>query len=278
MNFKLLRQKNQKEFLKSGAEIEVGSLENLPFDISFLKNITAQSDEIIQVLSSGLTAIVYKICVDKRVYCLKKKRDNILVQNIDGQTSFLNEVQRRRDFYALKKNYPDQFGNIVNTVYASLNHGIILSEWIEGEIISTFNQRNIKSIFKTLFEVEKAGLFECDLSAPNIIVDNNDEVHFFDFGYMYPYNPLVHYNSDGKCNPVFHLAERLETRSLIQYLIDLESVDTTKALNAFKTEKQEAINIYVEKLKWLELLKADNEIITWQRKFIDDWEHGLMSV
>lgn len=94
---------------------------------------------------------------------------------------------------------------------------------------------------------------------------------------MYPYNPLVHYNSDGKCNPVFHLAERLETRSLNQYLIDLESVDTTKALNVFKTEKQEAINIYVEKLKWLELLKADNEIITWQRKFIDDWEYGLMS-
>jgi len=274
MNIVEQRRKNQLDFLESKQEIEVGSKSDLPLSIEEILQIDSNSDCVVQEFSSGLTAIVYKISVGNRFYNLKKKRENILVKNIDGQTSFLNEVQRRNNFYTYKLTEPDKFSNIVDTVYASLNNGFILSEWIDGEIIKDFNEKIISDIFKTHFEIEKKGLFECDLSLGNLLIDKNNNVRFFDFGYMYPYNPLIHFNSDGKLLPVFHLCERLESRSLMQYLMDIENQHQLM-LQIFENTKKLALETYIRKLDWLEKNNADNEVIAWQKKIINLWEFGL---
>lgn len=73
---------------------------------------------------------------------------------------------------------------------------------------------------------------------------------FFDFGYMYPYNPLIHYNSDGKQLPIFHLCERLESRSLMQYLMDIEN-DSSLMIETFENTKRLALEAYSKKLIWL---------------------------
>ena len=276
MNTAERRRKSQLYFLTSRQEIEVGNVKDLPVSVAEIEHIDEYSECVEQVFSSGLTAIVYKLKIDGKYYNLKKKRKEILVLNTDGQTSFLNEIQRRLDFEEAKKHNPENFRGIVETIYASLTKGFILSEWIEGEFITHFSKDIFSSIFQTLFEVEKIGLFECDLSLPNMLVDNNNRVHFFDFGYMYPYNPLQHFNSDGKEIPIFHMAERLESRCLMQYLMDIENhQNINSALNAFKITKESALEIYIKKAYWLEKNMADNDVIVWQKHFIQLWENGL---
>ncbi len=276
MNIVEKRRKSQLDFLQSKQEIEVGKKSNLPLSIEEILKINSNSSCVEEVFSSGLTAIVYKININKRFYNLKKKRENILVKNVDGQTSFLNEVQRRKNFFDFKSTEPENFSHIVDTVYASLNNGFILSEWIEGEKISHFTEKNISDIFKTHLEIEKKGLFECDLSLGNLLLDKNNEVRFFDFGYMYPYNPLIHYNSDGKELPIFHLCERLESRSLMQYLMDLEN-QPQQMMQTYETTKKLALETYLAKLHWLEKNNAAQDVIDWQKSFIKLWEFGLLS-
>ena len=249
---------------------------NLPLDLEKILEIDENSEFIEATFSSGLTAHVYKININNHLYTLKRKRKQILVQNTDGQTSFLNEIQRRHDFERLKKINPERFNGIVDTVYASLNDEIILSDWIEGEFITEFSRTVFESIYRTMFEVEKEGLFECDLSSPNLLVDKHLIVQFFDFGYMYPYNPLTQYNSDGKVNPIFHVAERLESRFLMQHLINLETkTSLNNSLKIYKIAKETALEIYSEKLNWLIDNKADDDIIHWQKGLITLWENGL---
>lgn len=276
MNIVKQRRKYQSDFLESKQEIEVGRKSELPIAIDEILKINKNSDCVVEEISSGLTAIIYKISIDNRFYNLKKKRENILVKNIDGQTSFLNEIQRRKNFYSYKSTEPENFSNIVDTIYASLNKGFILSEWIEGEIIKDFNQKIISDIFQTHLEIEKKGLFECDLSSGNLLIDKQNKVRFFDFGYMYPYNPLIHFNSDGRLLPIFHLCERLESRSLMQYLMDIEN-QPELMVETFENTKKLALETYTNKLYWLEKNNADNEVIEWQKSFLNLWEYGLKS-
>jgi len=270
------RRNFQLSFLQSKQEIEVGNKLQLPLSIPEIEAINENSKYVEQCYSTGLTAIVYKLKIDGKHYNLKKKRNEILVKNIDGQTSFLNEVQRRKNFETFKLQEPEKFENIVNTIYASLIHGFILSEWVEGEFITDFNQHNLTDIFKTHIEIEKKGLFECDLSLGNLILDVNNKVRFFDFGYMYPYNPLIHFNSDGKELPIFHLCERLESRALMQYLMDLEIENNMpKMIDTYKLTKQTAITFYNNKLDWLINNRADTEVVNWYKGFIKLWEYSL---
>ena len=57
------------------------------------------------VLESGLTARVFQLKLAGAAYALKKARPNCLVQNLDGQTSFLNELQRRAEIDALRQRW-----------------------------------------------------------------------------------------------------------------------------------------------------------------------------
>jgi len=120
------RRKSQLSFLRSHHDIEVGDISNLPIDLDTLQKLDRHSPYVARYIESGLTAEVFKLEIDGHRWTLKRKRKESLVRNIDGQTSFLNEVQRRRDFDRLKKREPEQYQGIVDTTYASLNKGIIL--------------------------------------------------------------------------------------------------------------------------------------------------------
>lgn len=89
---------------------------------------------VVECFDGGLTAQVLHLCIDGRHYTLKQKRHEALVRNTDGQTSFLNEVQRRADFTRLKNDplWAGRFDHIVPTIYANFRQGIILSPWLPG--------------------------------------------------------------------------------------------------------------------------------------------------
>lgn len=271
------RRENQMKFINSNSEVEVGTLDNFNLSADELQIIDKDSKYVVNVFEGGLTAVVYKLSIGGKFYNLKKKRDNILVQNIDGQTSFLNEVQRRNDFNNLKKKDEQSFKGIVDTIYASFQKGIILSPWISGEHISMCSKKIYESLFSTLLNMELGGIFEWDLSGGNILVVG-DEIRLFDFGYTYKFNPLTQFNSDGMESPLFHMAERFETRFFMQYLMDLEhNSNRENRHKAYKEEKEGALHIYKKKLEYVVKNEGSKNIANWINKIILSWEEGLSS-
>lgn len=271
-----LRRKKQLEFLESGNDIVVGNVSDLPLSIDEIMSIDKNSKYVAKFFDSGLTADVFKLSIDGRNWTLKKKKEKILVNNIDGQTSFLNEVQRRRDFEILKQENREAYVGIVDTTYASLNKGFILSPWIEGSHITEINEKILESLFSTLYYVEISGLFEYDLCSGNLLLDEEGTVKLFDFGYMYPYEPLKEFNPDGIEQPIFHFAERFESRFFMEYLMELENTRGKEiVMQVYKLEKQVALKYYQMKLNWLIHNNPERKIIEWTKSIIDRWQQGV---
>jgi hypothetical protein len=272
------RQQRFFSIIESNGEIETGSITQLPLPLSDLLQITDQSPITEEVIDSGLTARIYRIWVNDNSYALKLRRDRILVQNNDGQCSFINEVERRLDFENLKKKNDSDFDyhTIIDTIYGSRREGIILSPWIEGSHEITWDSKTINNLFTTLYHIETAGIFEWDLCPGNMILDTSGDIILYDFGYCYRFNPMIEHNSAGLSAPLFHHAERFETRAFMQYLMDLSSATSNlMAVKLYRIEKEIAINWYEKRLRWLEQSKADRVVTTLTRSLITRWESGL---
>lgn len=270
------RQRYQVDFVKSGKNIEVGDSNNLPLDRTVLKNIDKNSEYVAKYFGGGLTAEVFKLSINNKFYTLKKGRESAIVQNVDGQTSFLNEVQRRYDFEELKKTERESYSGIVNTVYANYLDKVILSEWIEGDEIAKYDEDIFDGIFKNLINMEFAGIFEYDMINGNLLLTKDKKVMMYDFGYTYTFDPLTEHNPDGIECDVFHPAERFETRCFMQHLMDIEeNLNLEKALSIYKTEKEIAIKWYKVKLQWLKSHNAKDYIITFNDRLVSFWSEGI---
>ncbi len=279
MNHAEIRQQRQLEFVNSHEDIVVGNIHELPISLEKLKVIDRNSDCVVRYINGGLTSEVFKLEIDGKFYTLKKKRKEALVRNIDGQTSFLNEVQRRQDFAIAKRDNPDGLESVIDTIYAGFKDEIIFSPWVEGDEVSGYNQELLDNLFFTLFNMEKSDVFECDLCSGNILVRPSNKVKFFDFGYAYKFNPLTEFNSDGKDRPEFHMAERFETRTFMQHLCDIEEgVGKDKSLELYTLEKEIVLKYYAMKKEWLQENNADIEVVEHIAYFINLWQDSLKTM
>ena len=136
----------------------------------------------------------------------------------------------------------ERLAGIVSTQYASLQQGLVLSPWVEGRRIERWDERQLVELFDLLIALVLAGLFEWDLAPGNTLDDGR--IRLFDFGYLYPFDPLRQYNSDGLASPGFHPAERFETRQLFACLLRLEQQSEAWALADFELEKRIALDAY----------------------------------
>lgn len=278
MNLEQKRQASQLAFAASDKNISVGSLDGFPLTLEQLKSTTNESSYVVETFDSGLTAVVHHIKVHGKEWTLKLKREQSLVKNIDGQTSFLNEVQRRRDLTELKSKHPEDFNSIVETHYASFRDGIILSSWIDGSAIEALNQDIFEQIFSVIVNLELHGLFEWDLCAGNLLMDKACRVRLFDFGYMYRFEPLKHVNNNGMDTPLFSGIERFETRFFFDYLLKNPlNLSEKQQLELYRTEKSCALDAYKRKLRKLLILGASDAVLKWHRDLIKRWETALVS-
>lgn len=270
------RQLAQQAFVDSGQNIEIGTLQGFPLTLQQLQNTTQDSNYVQETFSSGLTAVVHHIQINEKSWTLKLKRPVSLVNNIDGQTSFLNEVQRRRDLVKLKQEQPENFDHIVDTQFASFQDGIILSPWIEGEPIAVLNKEIFQQIFTVITNLELSGLFEWDFCPGNILVDTQNQIKLFDFGYMYQFDPKCHFNSNGKKTPLFHGVERFETRFFFDFLLKNPlKLGSNALLDLYKIEKQCALQAYQGKLAKLIALGANKDVISRQQEINQGWQSAL---
>ncbi|OEF05395.1 hypothetical protein [Vibrio genomosp. F10] len=278
MNLEQQRQTVQLEFVNSKQNLKLGDLNAIPLTLDQLKKTTSQSPYVVETFKSGLTAIVYHIRIEGKDWTLKTKRSESLVQNIDGQTSFLNEVQRRIDLSALKQSNPEDFQHIVETQYASFQDGIILSPWIDGAPLQRLDKSVFDQIFNTVIHLELRGLFEWDFCPGNILQSDSARIKLFDFGYMYRFDPKIHFNSNGVDTPIFHGVERFETRFFFDYLLKNPlQLSEAEKFDLYKLEKHCALLAYQNKLKQLKLLGASAHVIEHQTAINNNWELAIQS-
>ncbi|MHA6492868.1 protein kinase family protein [Pseudomonas borbori] len=265
------RRQSQLAFIASGAELEIGRPTDCPLPLEQLAATQGDEAYVRERFSGGLTAHVYRIEADGRDWTLKRARERCLVQNPDGQTSFLNELQRRADLRQLKRDarLGKRLGAIVDTQYASLNRGILLSPWIAGDAVSEWNERQLLDLFDVLGALLLGGLFEWDLCPGNTLDDGR--IRLFDFGYMYRFDPLRQFNSNGTATPQFHAAERFETRQYFAHLLRLEQHGDSLALAAFRLEKQIALLAYQRLHHELNSQGASSGVLDWLSAIMKDW-------
>lgn len=168
-----LRQQQQQAFDRSGEPLIVGNVSHCPLPPETLAALGPDSPYVVQVYGSGLTGEVYRLRIAGKEYNLKKRRAVAGVANLNGQLSFLNEVQRRQALQQLKDDpvTAPRFTHIVPTLYADYRLGILLSPWIDGEPIHQLTPPLIAQLFTTLEACEEQGLMEWDLCSGNLLVD-----------------------------------------------------------------------------------------------------------
>jgi len=271
------RRRAQLAFLASGTELEVGDPAACPVPVDDLAATEGGEPWVVATLSGGLTARVFRLRAGGGDWTLKRARVPCSVKNVDGQTSFLNELQRRADLEALKRlpGGEARWTGVVDTTYGSLRRGVLLSPWIDGERVASWDERRLRQLFAVIAELTLAGLFEWDL-CPGNILDDGQQVRLFDFGYMYRFDPLRDFNSNGRRSPIFHPAERFETRNFSLSLLGLErSAGGAASLAAFRQEKEIALEAYERMGQVLGRRGAVAEVVDRVAAFATRWRAAL---
>jgi len=270
------RRQSQLAFAASGAELAVGSLANCPLPLGQLLATRADSPWVRRHFAGGLTAEVYQLEAGGRLWTLKRARTPCKVRNPDGQTSFLNEVQRRGELQALKRqaDWGEALAGIVETRYASYRQGLLLSPWIAGEAIDEWDERRLLQLFDSLRALLQLGFFEWDLCPGNLLDDGR--IRLFDFGYMYRFDPLHSFNSNGLLTPQHHGAERFETRCYYAHLLHLERQrGQSAALAALELEKRIALECYQRLCSHLAGRGASATVLAWLQRIVTAWRNAL---
>ena len=104
------------------------------------------------------------------------------------------------------------------------------------------------------------GLFEWDLCSGNLLVNEQGQLKLFDFGYMYRFDPLIEFNSNGLHDPLFDPCERFETRFLSGWLLE-KGYSKRESLQIFKIVKQQVLKMLERKRDWLVANQAKSEVI-----------------
>ncbi|MDO2948283.1 hypothetical protein [Aeromonas simiae] len=202
-----------KAVLASGEELRIGDERDCPLPLEQLQDLDAGHPMVRAVHGGGLTADVLHLDIDGHEWCLKRARPISRVANVDGETAFLTELERRSEIESLREHHPGALPQVVCTWFGSLRMGLLLSPWLPGRPIQRISERNLSQMLNAEAELARWGFFDWDPSPGNLL-DDGQQVRLFDFGYMWPFDPLHEFNSNGLCDPDFHVPERLETRTL----------------------------------------------------------------
>jgi len=269
----------QHAFIASGRDLEIGHAQRLPWPLRELQRLAPGDSRVSRVCDGGLTAEVLRLESAAGALALKRVRAESRVRNTDGELSFLNEVMRREEIERLKRLQPGdaRWGGLVETTYASYRHGLIVSPWIEGGPVTEWGERSIGQVLDSLCLLWGQGLFEWDLSPGNLL-DTGRQVMLFDFGYMYPFDPRRQFNSAGRGDdqPMFHPAERFETRCFSAVLLDLaRKAGDAAVLALFRLEKEVAVLAYERMRSEAAQRGADASVLAWLDGVLTGWRAAL---
>ena len=116
-----------------------------------------------------------------------------------------------------------------------------------------------------------------DLCRGNLL-DDGAQVRLFDFGYMYRFDPLRQFSSAGQGTdvPLFHPAERFESRCFCAHLLEQEQGSgTDAALALFRLEKAIAVDTYRGMRSRVAQRGASADVLAWLDAITSRWEQAL---
>jgi hypothetical protein len=145
--------------------------------------------------------------------------------------------------------------------------------------VRRWDERRLAQLLGVACDLWTEGLFEWDLCSGNIL-DDGRQLYLFDFGYMYRFDPVRHFNSagNGTDTPLFHPAERFETRNHCGHLLELERASGSQAaLEAFRLEKAIALDAYQRMRSKIARRAATAQVCEWLSGIIGRWREGLQS-
>ena len=140
-----------------------------------------------------------------------------------------------------------------------------------------WNERQLEQLLTLACNLWLEGLFEWDLCADNLL-DDGRQIHLFDFGYQYRFDPRTQFSSAGHGDdePLFHPAERFESRCFCAHLLTLEQqAGTDAALAAFRREKAVALEAYRRMRREAATRGAQAHVLDWLDGFIHRWAEAL---
>lgn len=263
------RQQANLAFIASDAEFAFGDAAALPLPVMQLRALNAGSPGVEAVHDGGLTAEVLCLHHAGRRWAIKRARTECRVRNPDGQTSFLNELQRHAELAGLA------LPGVIAPVYGSLHAGLVVSPWIAGRHPGVLDERQARTLLEAGSALIEHGFFEWDYSAGNLL-DDGERLWLYDFGYCYRFDPLTQFNSAGHGveAPQHHLAERIEGRHLFGALLDAGSDDNT--LSLFLGFKRQAAQAYEGLAERLACRGATGRVIGHYRGLAVRWRHELV--
>jgi hypothetical protein len=263
------RQQANLAFIASGAEFGFGDATALPLPIGQLKALKADSPGVEALHDGGLTAEVFCLNHAGRRWAVKRARAECRVRNADGQTSFLNELQRHAELAGLA------LPGVIAPVYGSLRDGLVVSPWINGRHPGVLDERQARTLLEAGCALIEHGFFEWDYSAGNLL-DDGERLWLYDFGYCYRFEALTQLNSagNGRNCPQHHLAERIEGRHLFGALLDAGS--DADALPPFLHFKRLATRAYESLAGRLAARGATPEVLNHYLGLASRWRREMV--
>lgn len=265
------RQARLLQMLESKEEIRIGRERDCPLPLAQLLRLTEVHPAVVKMYRHGLTAEVFHLKVEDHHWCLKRRRQDSLVANIDGQTAFLTELERRREIEALRELHPTILAQVVCTSFGSARAGVLVSPWLRGEPVKTLNKRNLAQMLAVEAELAHWGWFDWDPSPGNLL-DDGQQISVFDFGYMWPFDPRHEFNSNGLADPEFHVPERLETRTLSGLWLDVAD-----PLPLFRHWRELCLAWAREELNYLTREGASAPVLARLQALQEEWQRALVS-
>lgn len=269
--------------MHSGEEVRVGDPKRLPMHYRELAQITADHP-LVTGNWSGLTAHIFRIQLGDFQYTLKIRREESLVRNTDGILAFMTELMcRRRIESARQDNYTPgtPLHYMVKSIFGSLNHGILLSPWIEGRTLWEVPTREwtdqlLLSYHAAQVMLCRLGIFDWDPCPGNILLDTQGNARLFDFGYAYFFDPCIEYNSTALLRPQAHTAERFESRALFPSLMKGgENLFGTHAYDLWQRSKLAVIPRYYKFSENLHGIGAERRFVWHYYHLAKRWEDAL---
>ena len=142
------RRQSQLDFVASGQDVEVGDPRACPLPIEELRTLDVHHPTVRSVFDGGLTAVVFKVHASGRDWAVKRARTPCLVQGVDGQTSFLNELQRHAEIAALRRRGA-VFEGVVAPLHGSLRHGLVVSPWLADATVAEWDERKLGQLYRS---------------------------------------------------------------------------------------------------------------------------------
>lgn len=193
-----------------------------------------------------------------------------LGEGIGGETYRFNHprlsnivIKRNKTGYS--DNYEQEYKNLAliptqtiggqEPVARAYNRGeyYLLSTLVPGKCVSRsnrYNDRNLKSLFDKMFELDKLGIYHGDLNGKNILIDSSGAVNFIDYQWTEQVSRANLFDSEKtkKCLlPISEFPENAQMFEMASMPWYMDSFDTTYEKEQFLKKYLQAKSNYHEK-------------------------------